>query len=123
MTIAAKIIAGCSPIAAKDCNDAPTIFVVEFIEPTSRVFTPLLLDPLAGEGDCICVPWRHNTAIACPVETPEEEFLTAYAFHDTAYAYCDYNDIVAPGVDTDMEAYELSNDAATDPSQKCKEAA
>jgi hypothetical protein len=87
MSIASKPIAGCSPIAAGSCITAPLVtvfwgptsvvfepsfvqdFVTVFWGPTSQVFPMVLVDPNAGEGDCISA-------------TPHENIAYAYALDD-----------------------------------------
>lgn len=90
MSIASKTIAGCTPIAGPGCNVPPFIaqfwgptsvvyepvmdveFVAEFWGPTSIVFNnTILVNPDAGEGDCIT---------ACP----HENVAYAYALDDSA---------------------------------------
>jgi hypothetical protein len=100
MSIASKKIAGCSPIAGGACG-VTIILEVGFFGQTSMVFTPILLDPLAADGDCI----------------------TAYAYHDTAIAGPDYADTIAPGHCDETTAYPHNDDVSTRPWQKCKEAA
>ncbi len=100
MSIASKIIAGCTPIAGGSC-DGVIIFEVQFFGPTSQVFTPFIWDYSLGIGDCITAPAHPNVAYACAVDQY----------------------IIAPAIDTYITVGPDCNDVPTNPWQKCKEAA
>ena len=105
MSIASKVIAGCSPIAGGPCDDlvsdvsttlfwGPTaqFFVVHasgaakeiFWGPTSKVFTPSLqVEAPATGGTYIAVPCHYNTAFAVKILCT---VVAVPAFNDTVCA-------------------------------------
>lgn len=74
MSIASKVIAGCTPIAGRRCSvEIPLITV--FWGPTTVVFpSSVFIDSGDPEGTCVPVDFYYSDIAAC-------------AYHNVAYAY------------------------------------